>query len=83
MGDVLDMSSKLQRWSVAFDNGEVSVRVSNHGGMMIRTSPNYLGSLKIVEAMQLLQGVLREYIKHGFNKDIEETPTEPPPKRFA
>jgi hypothetical protein len=83
MGEVLDLGSKLQRWSVAFDNGKVSVRVSNHGGLMVRTSPNYLGSLKLVEAMQLLQGVLREYIKHGFNKDIEPSSPEPPPKRHA
>lgn len=81
MGEVKELGRRLERWTEAHRGDDLTVKVSSHGRLMLRSGDDTL-VLEFVESMHLLQGVLREYTEHGFNTS-EEPETDPPPATNA
>ncbi len=79
MSDVIDISSKLERWIVAFRRpgltvrDELEVKVSNHGRLMLTVGQEHQ-IVSCVEMVTLVTGIVRAMAEHGF----PPTPPDPP-----
>lgn len=76
MGDVKELGGRLERWTVAFDdpNSDFTIKVSSHGRLMLSSRDSRF-VLTTVSAVQCMQGVIREYMLHGFGPQ----PSDPGP----
>ena len=66
MGEIKDMGERLERWTEAHRTGDVVVKVSSHGRLMLRFEEEMV-VMTCIESMQLLRGILQAYTTHGFN----------------
>lgn len=65
MADVIDISSKLERWVVAFESADLTVSVSSHG--RLKLDPSKLRAvLSCTDMVRLVQGIIRAMAEHGF-----------------
>lgn len=75
--NIKSLTPRLERWLPAFESRsvagtevDVSVKVSNHGRLLLRINGEHV-ALPCTDMVQLVQGVVRAMAEHGF-------PPEPP-----
>lgn len=76
MGEVKDITQRLERWSEAHRTSDLVVKVSSHGRLMLSSDEGSM-VLSFVDSMRCLQGVLSEYKRYGFGVDDGPQGSEP------
>lgn len=79
MAEVIDISSKLERWIEAYSRAggsvlaEFDVKVSNHGRLMITIGRDN-AVLSCTQMVQLIQGIIQAMSEQGFPQEPEPPP---------
>jgi hypothetical protein len=70
-GNIKSLTPRLERWLVAFERGELSAKVSNHGRLLLRIRDEHC-TLSCTDMVQVVTGMVKAMAEHGFDP-------EPPP----
>lgn len=73
--NIKSLTPRLERWLPAFEKDDVSVKVSNHGRLLLRIRDEHC-ILACTDMVQLVQGIIKAMAEHGFPPQPPE-PNEP------
>lgn len=63
--NISSLTPRLERWLRAFESGELSLKVSNHGRLLVRIDNEHC-TLVCTDMVRLVQGIIKAMADHGF-----------------
>jgi hypothetical protein len=73
--NITSLTPRLERWLPAFEHADVSLKVSNHGRLMVRVKGEHC-ILACTDMVAAVQGMIRVMADHGFPPPAPE-PNDP------